>query len=754
MQTLRYEEGSFEFVFPTVVGPRYMPGAPSGQQGGGVAADTPQVPDASRISPPLAAAGSRGGHDIGLRVEIDAGAEIAEIDSPTHRVTVERPGDAGERRRQRATVTLANDRVIPNRDFVLRYRTATDEISDSFFVHRDERGQFFTLVLQPPRRVERKQAVGRELVFVLDTSGSMRGFPIAKAKGVVARAVDGMGERDTFNLVTFSGDTRILWDAPRPATAANRAEAQDFLSLQQGRGGTEMMKAIEAALVQTARPADEERQGPEPIRVVGFMTDGFVGNDMAIIDAVKRNAAATRVFSFGVGNSVNTFLLDGMAHAGRGAVEYVMLESRGDEAARRLYRRIDAPVLTDVTVDWGDLPADEVYPAAGAVPDLFDAQPVVLHGRLKGDVKPGTAITLRGNTAAGPFDRRIEIKPAAAAADAAPHAALASLWARAKVTDLMMRDMAALQRGDLPPELKDPITALGLEFRLMTPFTSFVAVEERIVTSGGEGKTVNVPVEVPDGVSREGITGEKDGAGEMLVASGGHLPGGGDDLSAIGLSAAGGWSGTGTGTGEGRGSGAGRGGPLAPFGTPGGGGLGPKSRFMGVGGNARTVAFVCGVSAEHAGAVKAELGKAVTGLKPIQGFNLFVLGEDGRSLALDDKSLTLAKPETKQAATALIGRHAPKRRPDAAEVIACLESAFRQKPNTLYLLLDAGLPADQAELVQKRVRALNPDKKIKVNVLVFSPGSTADGPGVDAARRIAAENGGVYKFVGGDDAKQ
>jgi Ca-activated chloride channel family protein len=486
VETLKFEDGWYEFSFPMVVGPRYSPG---------------QVADAAKIKPPVTPQGTRAGHDISLTVNLDPGMKIQEVECRSHVITKAEPAPG------KMTVSLRNEHTIPNKDFILRYRTATDAVADALLTHTDGRGSFFTLVLQPPQKVQRKDAVGRELIFVLDTSGSMQGFPITQAKFVMAKAIDSLGPQDTFNLITFSGDTHVLWESPRPNTPANREEAQSFLASRQGSGGTEMMKAIEAALVKTARAADAKPQaagGVEPIRVVCFMTDGYVGNDMQIIDAVKKNAGTTRVFSFGIGSSVNRYLLDGMARAGRGEVEYVTLDSKAEAAAERFYKRIDAPVLTDVALDFGDLPVADVYPKR--VPDLFSAKPILVHGRLTGDVKPGATITLRGNTAAGPFERKVQVN---AAPHDASHEALASLWARTKVDDLMTRDLAAVQSGTFPEDLKNQVTALGVEFKLMTQFTSFVAVEEVTITKGGKPTTVAVPVEMPEGVSYEGIFGEQ-----------------------------------------------------------------------------------------------------------------------------------------------------------------------------------------------------------------------------------------------------
>jgi Ca-activated chloride channel family protein len=488
VETLRYDQGVFEFVFPMVVGPRYMPGAPTGKQGSGWARDTTQVPDASRISPPVAPPGTRAGHDISVTVHINAGIPLFELQSVLHAV------DIAQTRTGRATVALKNQAEIPNRDFILRYRTATDAIGDAFLTHTDARGTFFTLVLQPPRIVRPEQAVPKELIFVIDRSGSMSGFPIEKAKETMRLAIERMNPQDTFNLLSFSGGTGRSFARPVPNTPANRAVALQYLADLYGSGGTEMMPAIKEAL---GGP-----HNPTRVRIVAFMSDGYVGNDLEIIDAVRKHAGTARVFAFGIGNAVNRFLLDGMAHAGRGVVEYVTLESQADGAVERFQERIHAPLLTDITIDWGALAAAEVYPKH--IPDLFSQQPIMIHGRLQGPADG--RIVLRGHTAAGPLVRQIRVH---SPAEPVQHTALASLWARAKVKERMQQDYTALQHGTFPEAIQHEITALGVEFQLVTQFTSFVAVEELTVTVGGEPVTIAVPVDIPAGVSYEGVFGQQ-----------------------------------------------------------------------------------------------------------------------------------------------------------------------------------------------------------------------------------------------------
>jgi Ca-activated chloride channel family protein len=484
VEKLSYVNGAYEFVFPMVVGPRYIPGAQTlnhGRSGGGYSPDTDQVPDASRITPKPPPPGVRSGHDISLDVTLDAGLIIDDLTSKTHDVDIQRPDIRSAR------LHLKENSTIPNKDFILRYDVAGQAIQDAVLSHRSEKGGFFTMILQPPDRVAPRDVTPKELVFVLDTSGSMNGFPIEKAKETMKLALDSLYPSDTFNLITFAGDTEILFPQPVPATSANLRKAQAFLLSRSGAGGTEMMTAIKAAL----KPSDDQSH----VRIVCFMTDGYVGNDMEIISEVQKHQNA-RVFAFGIGSSVNRFLLDQITNAGRGEVEYVGLNDDGSAAAQRFHERVRNPLLTDISIDWNGLPVADVYPQR--IPDLFSAKPVVVTGRY---TSPGRAtIRLKGKMAGEDFVREI---PVELPETMASHDVLASLWARARVDDLMEQDYRGAQSGNMRADLKNTITQLGIEYRLMTQFTSFVAVEERIVTDGGQPRRIDVPVEVPEGVNRE-----------------------------------------------------------------------------------------------------------------------------------------------------------------------------------------------------------------------------------------------------------
>ena len=503
VNTLKYEAGSYEFMFPTVVGPRYMPGQPTGAQGGGWSPDTTKVPDASRISPPVVPDGMRAGHDIAIHVTVDAGVPIQDIRSELHQVDVERTGASS------AVVKLQDNDTIPNKDFILRYDVAGAKVEDALLTHADPpqsaqlgggiatnaTNGYFTFILQPPDKVYDEDATPREMVFVLDTSGSMYGFPIEKAKEAMALALAHLRPNDTFNLITFSGDEHVLFPAPVPATAENLMTAQKFLASREGSGGTEMMKAIRAALA----PSDKS----DHVRIAVFMTDGYVGNDMEIIGEVQKHPNA-RVFAFGVGSAVNHFLLDNMAKEGRGEVEYLSLQGDAEAAINRLDERVHTPLLTDVSIDWGGLPVSEVSPQRPA--DLFSAKPLVITGRYS-QAAHGT-ITLRGRRAGQPFERQIAVDLPAAQSS---NRVLATLWARRKIDSLMAQDWNGAQQGAMKPEVQAQVTQLGLDYALMTQFTSFVAVEEKVVTDDGAPHTVQVPVEIPEGVNRDMAVGDAGG---------------------------------------------------------------------------------------------------------------------------------------------------------------------------------------------------------------------------------------------------
>lgn len=481
-ETLKWVDGEYQFAFPMTVAPRYFPGMTGDTAAGGAAKSPATIANADRMTPPLAPEGTRAGHDLSLTVMLNAGIPIKRLESRQHEIDVQ--FSAADK--SRAVVKLKNRSTIPNKDFVLVYQTAGDTISDTFLTHTDRRGKFFTLVLQPPKRVQPKAVVPKEILFAIDKSGSMAGFPIETAKRAMRACIEGAHEDDTFNLICFEGGTSCCFPKPVPNTEENRRVALDYLDRLSGDGGTEMMKALKKCLAGST--------GSDRLRVVCFMTDGLVENDMEIIDAVRRHAGTTRVFAFGIGSSVNRYLLDGMARAGRGEVHYVLKGFEAAEAAEKFHQRIRTAVLADTRVDFGQAVIEDVYPRT--ILDLFSAKPIVICGRYTG--AGPTTITLSGRTGEGRFERKVAVQ---LPADEPGNEVLASLWARAKVAELVEHDLIGGQQGRPDPEVRRTVLALGLAYQLLTPFTSFVAVDERSDTGSGETPRVNVPADLAESVN-------------------------------------------------------------------------------------------------------------------------------------------------------------------------------------------------------------------------------------------------------------
>jgi outer membrane receptor protein involved in Fe transport/uncharacterized protein YegL len=456
VETLRYADDTYEFRFPMTIGAKYMP------------SETASSDEEDRISPKSK---KRPGHTISMEINVEGGVPVTQVASATHEI------ETAQYSASKFTVRLKDAETIPNKDFVLRYKTAGSRIEDAVLAHHDARGGFFTLILQPPDRVMPADTMPKEVVFVLDTSGSMDGFPINKARESMKLTLDNLNPYDTFNLITFAGDTRILFEHPVPATGENLSAAKKLLDDSSSGGGTEMMKAIVASL----EPSDSQSH----VRIACFMTDGQVGNEKEIIEEVRRHPNA-RVFAFGIGDGVNHHLLDEITREGRGEVTYVSESDDGSAAARKFFERIRNPLMTDISLEFNGADVSEVYPQE--IPDLFDAKPVTVTGRYKTGGR--ATLTLRGKMQGQPFSREIAVD---LPNEDRENEVMATLWARKKLAAVMRPGFSGT-----PAEQEDVITGLGLNYHLVTPFTSFVAIAENRVTDGSPPKRVDVPLAEPE----------------------------------------------------------------------------------------------------------------------------------------------------------------------------------------------------------------------------------------------------------------
>ena len=488
VQDLTFDDGQYEFVFPMVVGPRFMPGQPleGPRAGTGTHLDTTRVPDASRVSPPIVGRGERTGHDISLELIADASVAVGSFEVPTHQVVTRRPADGTLR------LTLAERKSVPNRDFVLRYRVAGQQPKATLYTARNSKaGGYFSLVLHPPKLDVDRLVGQREIIFVVDVSGSMHGKPLGMCQSAMREALRKLRPVDTFNIITFSGSSQRAFAQPRPANTANVRQAMQVIDGLVAGGGTQMANAVDAAL---SPPVAQGRH-----RYVFFLTDGYVGNESEIIASSARFVATleakgqrARVFGFGVGSSTNRHLLDGLSRAGKGITVYATTREDPARAVNRFYRYIDRTALTNLKVHWGGMRVKDVYPSE--VPDLFASHPVILHGRYSGQPNRLRISGLAGET---PVTVPVDVRPARLDGD--PDQVMGALWARSKVTALG----EDLWDGGDPTRVRAEIIRLGLAHDLVTQYTSLVAVDRSRVIGDGKPDTVVQPVEGPEGVNVE-----------------------------------------------------------------------------------------------------------------------------------------------------------------------------------------------------------------------------------------------------------
>jgi Ca-activated chloride channel homolog len=465
------EDATYEFVYPTVVGPRY---------GGG--AD----PKRDRwIANPYLPAGQPEPYKFDLHAHVETGIALKELASPSHDVKISYAGP------NRADVSLATPGG-GNRDFVLRYRLAGDKVETGALVWEGpgkdgQRESFFAVMMEPPQKPRQAQIPPREYIFLLDVSGSMMGFPLDTAKELMRNLLGRLRPTDRFDVVLFSGTSATLApDGSLPATPANINRAVRYVEQQHGGGGTELMGGLTSCY-----GIPQREQGVA--RTVVVITDGFVGVEAQAFRFIRERLNEANLFAFGIGSSVNRGLIEGMARAGLGEPFVVFRPDKAAAAADKLRAYIEQPVLTDIHVDFRDVAAAEVAPAH--LPDLMARRPLVVYGKLKGPASG--RIVVSGMTGQGRFEQAIALRQADVRAENAP---LRWLWARKWVETL--DDERHMGGG---PPVVEAITQLGLGYSMLTAFTSFVAVDSAVVNQGGAGESVKQPLPMPEGVSNAAV---------------------------------------------------------------------------------------------------------------------------------------------------------------------------------------------------------------------------------------------------------
>jgi Ca-activated chloride channel family protein len=481
-QTLRYDSGHFILRFPMVVGPRYIPGTPDGTSGSGWAGNTDQVPDAARITPPVTkpTETTRPINPVHIKVTLDAGVPLERIDSPYHAVNVARPDDRS------AEVELADGAVPANKDFELSWTPAASLAPQAaLFTEPGKDATYGLLMLLPPTVAAQARRMPREVIYVIDTSGSMTGTSIGQAKEAVEMAVARLSGNDRFNIIEFNSSASPLFAEARPATADNLRRATDFVRGLKPRGGTEMAAALNLAL--------NGKEDGQRVRQVVFLTDGSVGNEDALFRLIEQKLGDSRLFTVGIGSAPNSFFMTKAAQAGRGTFTYIGRIEEVKEKMAALFAKLESPVVKGVRIDWPG--KAEAWPAR--VPDLYLGEPVVVSVALDKDVNGKVRVSgLRGDA---PWQSDLSL------AQAEHGSGLGALWARSKIESLL----DSLRQGTKEEDVRSQVVDVALEHHLVSKYTSLVAVDKTPVRSADAAlKGGALPANLPEGWDHAAVFGE------------------------------------------------------------------------------------------------------------------------------------------------------------------------------------------------------------------------------------------------------
>jgi Ca-activated chloride channel family protein len=468
---LRYTEllaptdGVYEVVFPTVVGPRYSSEIDSSTSKQNHSVKTQHFHEGKQPSSKL--------H---ISTRISAGVPIQDLNCPSHQVFPQWQNPS--------VAQVALDDADPfqgNRDFVMRYRLAGEQIASGLLLYQGQDENFFLYMAQPPARVANDEIPPREYIFVVDVSGSMEGFPLDTSKTLLRDLIGKLRPSDLFNVVLFAGDARTLSPNSLQANQQNISRAIGLLEEQRGGGGTELLAAVKEAM---ALP----RQG-HVSRSIVLVTDGYISGEAGVFDYIRENLNQSNVFAFGIGSSVNRYLIEGVAKAGMGEPFVVSDQGEAPAVAAKFREYIQTPLLTDIQVRSIGFDTYDVHTTH--LPDLFALRPVILFGKWRGS--PSGTLELQGKTGRGDYIARFDV---ASIQPEESNRALRYLWARSRIAELS--DYGSSQTD---PERISNITSLGLKYNLLTQYTSFIAVREMITNPGGSADDVDQPLPLPVGVS-------------------------------------------------------------------------------------------------------------------------------------------------------------------------------------------------------------------------------------------------------------
>ncbi len=461
--------GIYEFVYPTVVGPRYA--------GKGENTVNPEW-----NTNPYLKEGTLPSYTFNLDCSITSGIPLKDVRCTSHKVNI------NYKDRKTADISLGKSELQGgNRDFILQYRLGGNGLESGVWLYSDGQENYFMATLQPPSTVKPEMIPPREYIFIVDVSGSMYGFPMEITKTLVSELLNGLKSSDHFNILFFAGGADLFAKEPVNASRENIAKAIKMLESQRGSGGTELLPALKMAL--------EMNQNHDFARSFVIATDGYVTVEKEAFSLIRSNLNKASFFAFGIGTSVNRYLLEGMAHAGSGEATIITSQKEAKVKAEVFKNYISTPLLTNISLTFNGLDAYEVWP--NTIPDVFASRPVVVFGKYRGNPKGN--IVLTGTNGNGKFTSNIDLSNVDASDE---NAALKYLWAREQIR--LIDDFAGGSEA-IPEETRKQVTQLGLKYNLLTAFTSFLAIDSEIRNVGGEQTSVGQPLPLPQGVSEYAV---------------------------------------------------------------------------------------------------------------------------------------------------------------------------------------------------------------------------------------------------------
>ncbi|MES9928283.1 MAG: marine proteobacterial sortase target protein [Candidatus Thiodiazotropha sp. 6PDIVS] len=466
-QRVHYSGKRFELRFPMVVAPRYLP-------------KSLQATEDNQISPPYIAQRAGLINPLSMEIDIDAGVPLAEVISHHHKMVEQRDGQGVVR------LKLADGEVEADRDLVISWRPEVGaEPELALFREHWQEEDYALLMLMPPDASKPDEILSRELIFVIDHSGSMKGASILQAKAALRMAVRRLKVRDRFNLIAFNSRSETLFSSPQSATRNNQKRALDFIDQLRANGGTEMMPALELALKQS--------EDANLLRQVVFLTDGSLGNEQELFALIQHSLGQSRLFTVGIGSAPNSHFMQRAADFGRGSFSYIGDQSGVTLTMQTLFEKLEYPSMRNIQLEWRGKGQIEVEPQR--LPDLYLGEPLQL--ALKGDDLEGRLI-VTGDRDGKPWTRDIEISRGQN-----HRTGVHSLWARERIKTVMASTATTTQE-----ERREQVLQLAMDHKLISAYTSLVAVEKRPVRPLDEDLQGGViPVSLPAGWSPKAVFG-------------------------------------------------------------------------------------------------------------------------------------------------------------------------------------------------------------------------------------------------------